>query len=276
MLIDKFGQRFLKELRDRFTTREPGCELYLLVDGAFVSGIHKIFKEDEKRILFDVLPSCNDETRNISPFLILFNPSDRRQQNLLDRSSGWPMISLIETSESLTELFNRLAAWCVVEIDGERYNFRFADTRRLPSVIRNLTPEQRFYFTGPAITWSFMGRDGNLAHMEIASGYLQEKLADSSPTLQQSQFQALLDDSWADEILAIMTYRGERTTSTYYQRWVSVMAALEAANAARLSESHSVEWAIWCAKNHYGGDLPLAKILRTWCEDHAVVYHDKF
>jgi hypothetical protein len=68
---------------------------------------------------------------------------------LLDKCSGWPMMCAIETPESQAELAARLAAWCVVEVDDQRFNFRFPDTRRLPAIFDALTPTQRAEFAGP-------------------------------------------------------------------------------------------------------------------------------
>jgi hypothetical protein len=52
------------------------------------------------------------------------------------------MVSAIVTLETFVELVDRLAAWCVVEVDDQYFNFRFPDTRRLPDILGVLKPEQ--------------------------------------------------------------------------------------------------------------------------------------
>jgi hypothetical protein len=81
MLIDAYDKHWL----DWLDAGEVGCEgsLYLLVDGAFVPGIHRRVKavvsaEYAPSLLFEALPSCSDATRDVSPFLVPFQPSNPR------------------------------------------------------------------------------------------------------------------------------------------------------------------------------------------------------
>lgn len=268
MLIDKFEKRFFAELDGRVTNQQQQCKLYLLIDGAFVNGIHKLFKEEEKRVLFDSLPSSKNEARNVSPFLIQLNSRDQRQRILLARSNGWPMISLIETPEDLAGLYARLAAWCVVEVDKDRFNFRFADTRRLPAIVKYINFDQRSHFAGPALRWSYVGRDGKWKDLDIAERTTKDASLDFVPVLEKSQFAALVDDGRADEVLAIMAYRGEDVNCTHFQRWSLTMDAIEVADQFDLSESDSIEWAIWCVKNYPSGTPDLSNTLEEWRQDN--------
>src|SRR5665647_300575 len=100
MLIDPYCERWL----DRLNTPNdalPGVEsTYLLIDGVFVPGLHRLLdaalpSSQATALLFETLPSCSDETRDVSPFLLPYRPSHTRVQTLLGRCSGWPMVSAI-------------------------------------------------------------------------------------------------------------------------------------------------------------------------------------
>lgn len=69
------------------------------------------------------------------------------------------MISLLETAESLDELNQRMADWCLVEVEDQTFNC-FPDTRRLPIIWRVLTREQRGSMVGPTNSWRLIGLNG--------------------------------------------------------------------------------------------------------------------
>jgi hypothetical protein len=153
MLTDPYDERWL----ERLDVPTEAKNLYLLVDGAFVPGLHRHIKAavpfaDSPRLLFEALPGCNDKTRDVSPFLVRYatNPA---LDALLAKCSGFPMISAIETIESQTDVAERLAAWSVVQVEGQHYNFRFPDTRRLQGIFDALTSKQRSEVAGPATRW---------------------------------------------------------------------------------------------------------------------------
>jgi hypothetical protein len=161
MLTDPYTERWL----ERLSVPTEAENLYLLVDGAFVHGLHRHMKAavpsaDAPRLLFEELPGCNDKTRDVSPFLIRYHATNPALDALLAKCSGFPMISAIETVEGQLDLAERLAAWCVVQLDGQFFNFRFPDTRRLPGIFAALTPHQQSQLTGPASRWSYIDRSG--------------------------------------------------------------------------------------------------------------------
>lgn len=276
MLIDVFPLDCFEKIHCRASNLLPDFSLYLLVDGAFVEGIHKIFPEEEKRILFDSLPSCTARTRDFSPFLIELKPLDRRIRALFDRCSGWPMISAIETTESLSALANRVAAWCIVDADGSRFNFRFADTRRIPGISRILTAKQISSFLGPASNWSFIGREGHWEMVAISERSSLPVHSICDPQLEKSQFNALIEDGRADEVLAVMDYRGELPGSSPSGIWKSIIVALEIAARNNLADMDAIEWSIWCANNHSDEfDAKLQIRLQEWLTKHRLTDHDR-
>jgi hypothetical protein len=259
MLIDAFEEDFFDKLDMQAAKLVAPTKLYLLIDGAFVPGLHKSLASDSKTLLFASLPGCNDETADASPFLTPYVPQDKRMRWLLRRSSRWPMLSLIETTESLAQLSARLSAWCVVEADGMRFNFRFADTRRLPAIVRTLSPEQRAQFTGPATGWSYVARDGSWSRLEVP-GFGVE-LA-NGPVLDDLQFAALVDDSRADEALVRLGDRGYEVGKHPSVSHARVTAALRIAVSDALTNDDVLDWCAWFWR--HAGAYPDASALAVF------------
>lgn len=263
MLIDKFAPKSIDVLCGR--TLDSRVHLYLLIDGAFMSGVHRVFDDKEKGILFDALPCCTDATRDVSPFVVAFQPTDRRQRVLLDRCSGWPMVSAIETPEGLAQLSSRLAAWCIIEVDDQRFNFRFSDTRRLPAIFNSLTPQQRATFTGPMKRWSYIARDGSWEELPV-SGDSDENAVD--PILDECQFASLVDDSRVDELLALLRDRGHDVYGLPSRSHSLVSTALRAASSAALEEDDIVQWCLWFwERDKCEEDSGAITLLKNWRQE---------
>lgn len=238
MLIDTFADDWLERLESR-TATHPVCPVYLLIDGAFVPGLHKLLEENSKSLLFESLPGCTGETKDVSPFLTLWDTGDKRLRNLLRRCDRWPMVSAIETPESLKELSDRLAAWCVVEVDGQRFNLRFADTRRLPAIFCTLNTLQRAQMTGPAVRWSYVARDGQWAELEVVAA--AEEIA-SEAKLDQHQFGTLVGDSRADELMNSMRHRLHDPYRHPSRSHALLSTALQGAAGASMGAKDTKDW----------------------------------
>lgn len=260
MLIDTYDAHWL----DRFDVSAGAT--YLLIDGVFVPGLYRRIKatvpvSDAPSLLFEKLPGCSDKTRDVSPFLVQFQPSNLRFRALLQQCSGWPMICAIETTESQTELTERLAAWCVVEVDGQRFNFRFPDTRRLPAIFDALLDGQRAQFAGPATRWSYIDRGGKWQELRVPQ--VLYPIADR-PRLDDQQFAKLVNDSEADEVISILVYGGH-DVAPHARFHATVALALHVARNADL-DTHAK--AAWCESCLTGGLSPnkdqLAAQLARW------------
>jgi hypothetical protein len=234
------------------------------VDGAFVPGLHKKLRPDEKAILFESLPGCREETKDMSPFLAPFKSADKTIARLLKRCNQWPMVSAIETTEFLRELSERLASWCVVEADGQRFNFRFADTRRLPCIFKTLSPAQRVAFCGPVVRWTYVSRDGRWAELKIDG---PSAPAAAEPVLNQRQFASLVHDSRVDELMVQLGYRGNATYKHPVRSHQLLTAALKTATDAELSEEHVLDWCEWFWRRDSLHDKSAAALaLESWRE----------
>jgi hypothetical protein len=216
----------------------------LLIDGVFVPGLHRKLHQLSPTLLFESLPGCNDETRDVSPFLVPYAKSASNLALRLKQCNGWPMLSAIETSESQSELAERLAAWCIVEVDGQRFNFRFPDTRRLPDIFSVLTDAQKSQMAGPARRWSFIARDGTWRELSVAS--VASAIADRPAVLDERQFAELVADSEADEVLTMLRDRGYVIESDPYLHHSIVSQALGAARNSALDVGAKLDWCERC------------------------------
>jgi hypothetical protein len=242
MLIDSFNESFFEQLDMRAAKLTAPNALYLLFDGAFLPGLHRMLTTENKSLLFASRAGCNDETADCSPFLTRYVAHDKGMRSLLSRCSGWPMVSLIETSESLAQLSNRLSAWCIVEADGQRFNFRFADTRRLPSIVLTLDSAQHAQFAGPATRHSYVDRTGNLNELDVPRTTAEPA---TGPVLNDRQFASLVDDSRADELFVLLGDRGYKVNDRPSVGNARMTAAIQVAVSSKLDESDVLPWCIW-------------------------------
>jgi hypothetical protein len=266
MLVDPYDDRWL----DRFVVPDGGTTqtgvTYLLIDGVFVPGLHRRIKAvtpstHAPSLLFEGLPGCSESTRDVSPFLVQYEPSNSRLRALLGSCNGWPMISAIETAESQAKLTERLAAWCVVEVDGQRFNFRFPDTRRLPAIFDALSDVQRAAVAGAATRWSYIDRSGKWQDLAVLR--TPSAIADR-PRLDDEQFAKLVDDSEADEIMSILAYQGHEV-GRHSQDYATVSLALRVSRSADLGTVSKVAWCESCLTNGLARDeRHLAAQLPQW------------
>lgn len=267
MLTDPFADDWLNVLQQRYRERPSGHALHVLVDGAFVSGLHRRIAASRKVLLFEGLPASGPATLDVSPFVLSFDPEERALGSVLRACRGWPMVSVIATPEPWRNLAARLAAWCVIEADGQRFNFRFADTRRLPAILKTLGRAQRGQLTGPALSWSYIGRDGEWCTLALdGSG---DAIA-TDPRLDDAQFGALVEDSRADEVLARLAAHPARGTYRPSQAHALISSALAPALHAGLDDRELVEWCGWLLAHGWRDDGQDIAVLFTVWKTHAL------
>lgn len=218
------------------------ARLYLLLDGVFLPGLHRKLAALSPSLLFEALPGCTDATRDVSPLLLAYSAafSVAFEAPWLARCSGWPMLSAIATRESQAELASRLAAWCIVEADGQRFNFRFPDTRRLPAIHAALTREQQAQLAGPAVSWSYIARDGHWRQLPVLRQ--DSAHAERPVVLSEQQFASLVSDSETDEILAVLHERGHDHSQDRHGAYLLVAQALAAIAGEPLDTYDKADW----------------------------------
>ena len=250
MLIDKYADNWIDELDRWVGALADDKHLYLLIDGVFVPGLYRAVKaavptDVAPQLLFEGLPGCNDETRDVSPFVFPYTlPTLPGLRKALLRCDGWPMVHAIITPLSLVELAQGLAQWCIVQADEQRFNFRFADTRRLPGILNSFTLEQRAHFVGPALAWYIINRAGQW--QAVGELPLAPATTPLDTRLNVAQFSALVDDAEADGILTIFQDRGMQWPGQHAAVYAVVAKALETAEALKLEDGVRVDWCEAC------------------------------
>jgi hypothetical protein len=235
LLIDEFAEGVLEEL-DAFAAASEKHNLYVLIDGAFDPGLQRRFIAElgghALHLLFDDLPSVTEEVLDVSPFVFRYLPGNPAIRELLKRCSGLPMLSAIASPEPLQTLAERLSAWTIIASDGARFNFRFADTRRLPTILRMLRDEQLGAMVGPALAWHYVARTGQWA-MATLSG-ASAPVNPRPQTLDSEQFASMADDAEADAMLAGIKKSGHVFQGCPSEHFQCVVLVWEAAIARGL------------------------------------------
>jgi len=228
MYISTYEETWLSDMDDLAQqTVAAGRNLYLLVDGAFSPGLYRHFQYLDIKLLFRSLPGCDAKADDVSPFLVGYEGGGAVKR-ALQRCSGWPMISLIDSAEPLELLAERLSRWCIVEADNQFFNLRYADTRRLPAIYSTLTAQQRSNMLGDARSLWFMGRDGKWALLPIKAA-AAEAVTTDIPRLDIHQYSRLIEDSITDEILSVLKDRGHAVESAPFRYYRSVVDAVSVA-----------------------------------------------
>jgi hypothetical protein len=250
MFIDEFEAGWLDELDRWVDELEDNRQLYLLIDGVFVPGLQRrfisILGDRAVSLLFETLPACSDAVKDASPFVLQYPKGKQAVRDLLKLCSGWPMVSVIETSEPLDRLAERLAAWCVVENDGQRFNFRFPDTRRLPGIYGALTPLQQGEIAGAAVQWNYIDRQGRWQSLTLAG--VANAMQDRPQQLNNEQFGRMVSDSEVDEMIARLDYSGNRPAGKPSNVFAFVAHVLAVANARELVNDQRLKWVMECAR----------------------------
>lgn len=270
MLIDPFQPDCQSELIRRHAALPSGVGLVLLIDGAFIPKlVRQLGNACKPILLFELLPGCSKEARDVSPFLVSFDPGDKLLLRLLTRCSGWPMLSVLTTYESVEHLAKRLVAWCIVDVEGQSFNFRFPDTRRLPMIFETLTRQQRGELTGNAIGWHYIARNGNWSSLPLEASTIPLSVSDR-PTLDETQFGKMLRDSEPDEMWVQLLDRGVRTHLLPSQRHTVLSNAIHVADESDLDDLLKIDWCIDCLeKDCHSNSDTLRASLAEWIQQNS-------
>jgi hypothetical protein len=145
----------------------------------------------------------------------------------------------------MAQVGRRLSAWCIVEVDGQRFNFRFPDTRRLPAIFDALTPGQQRAFVGGTSCWHYVDRDGTWRALPLDRAAEPAEIV-TDAKLDDEQFARLVEDSEADELWTRLQYRGIEWPGLASQRHWLLSQALVTARKYRLDEMGTIRWCSHC------------------------------
>lgn len=260
IFIDKFQDDWIDWLDSTLAQVRPAENLILLLDGAFIPGIHNAVRkarpgDSEVHRLFDFTGNDNEKAQNVSPMVIQYAPHHPVFKKVLTQFDGNPMVSAIITTETAEMLAARLAAWCLVECDGQTFNFRFPDTRRFPGIFKALTEKQRQELAGPARQWSYIGRNGFWQSIDINPSETPVAIA---AKLNESQFAAIVEDSQADEILYVLQCQARQWPRQHSEVHATIVRAIAAAKVLDLEGSRLNSWCEACVDNGLEDDPVLA------------------
>jgi hypothetical protein len=270
MLINLLVPGWESNLEKQYAALPAGARLVLLIDGAFAPMLFQPLDSHCKPfLLFEFLPGCSTEARNVSPFVVKFDPENKSLTRLLKRCSEWPMLSVLTTYESAEQLAERLSAWCIVEVGGQNFNFRFADTRRLPKIFETLTQQQRRGLVGNTIGWHYISRDGSWSSLLVELSTISLSLTDKA-VLNETQFGQLLVDSEPDEMWVRLLDRGIQTDLLPSHRHALLSSALHVADRMGLDEFLQTDWCMHCIQTSCSSDLgTLQATLIDWISKNA-------
>lgn len=279
MLIDPYQAGWLAQLLEQYQRLSTGARLVMLIDGAFVPGLFRQLSGSRPVLLFESLPGCSEAVKDVSPFLVEFQPDGQELLRVLEQCDGLPMLSAIVTHESVEIFGQRLAAWCIVEIEGERFNFRFPDTRRLPAIFDTLTRQQQRSFVGNVASWRYIDRDGSWTDLRLDECGDGTAATTSKAELNRVQFARLVGDSEADEIWARLQYRGVVWEGLPSRLHHVLITALELSRQHGLDDISTLRW---CSSvvNDTGvdGGVSVAEAFWRWkkasTESHVEEFQD--
>ena len=177
-LIDHYSPDWVRETQAMirgWLSREPRPYVYLLIDAAFrhettLPVIRELWPDKRWQSLYQDAPNTSEQVLSVSPLLLAVDEEALGVLEAIAReTTGQPMLSLIVTRESLSSLWERLAAFRFISVQSNRYVLRLTDTRRLPQIVDMLTEEQRTRLYGQALAWWYTARDGCWRALDIDS-----------------------------------------------------------------------------------------------------------
>ncbi|WP_332851783.1 DUF4123 domain-containing protein [Duganella sp. S19_KUP01_CR8] len=274
MLIDTYQENWLTDLHERASRLGGETQVYLLIDGVFVPGLYRQVRKaapaTEMTLLFETLPACSDKVRDVSPFLVRYDATVGGLDKVLGLCSGSPMVSAIETEETLTQLTERLAAWCVIYSDGQRFNFRFPDTRRLPGIFSALRADQRAQLAGPATRWAYIDRKGGWKELPVPM--VDSPVVQDRPELDDGQFGMMVSDNEVDSMLVRISRRQHLPDEKPSHLHATISLALRVAEAQTLDENLLIDWCEECLLHSVLPDeMVMAKRIVEWRQSVAAV-----
>lgn len=269
--IDTWAPDWWAQLTRLAEDKPAHSYLHLLADSAFSPGLHRaLLKYGTWLSLFDGNPGDPEGLRNVSPWVGTWVGPSAKLHDALSACSGAPMLSAVITPEPLDAWAARLRPWCVVDVDGQWFNFRFPDTRRLPGIWEVLDERQQALLAGPAESWHYIGRDG---HWHSLPGlFATSTEAASNICISEPQFAQIMADAAADEVLFRMMAQGRHQHVRHSLKHTAVSIGLRVAQETALDESRHVAWADHCvAMADFKGQLSAAEAhtaLPLWAREN--------
>ena len=241
---------------DTLATEDSALRPVALLDGAFLLDrllpwMEQWLPSESWWSVYEGLPNTDRQVMQASPQLVDLNHLDGMQRSvLLKGTSGYPMLSIMMTKASLSQLASQLQAFCIISTPSARYTLRFADTRLLPTIMSILTNEQRALFSQNIHAWHYVDRAAQWASLPLVDKYDNTVIPPiNGIALNNEQYRALIDSAQVDRALAFI----EDTSPELYACW------------QRPSERHR-----WFQQHMALADAPVSLAeLPAYLEQHA-------
>lgn len=178
---------------------------YLMDAGALSSSELALLRQrDDVQWIYDHVGDPQAEA--LGPVLAAPAPTvqDLVEQVSRDPERTWSVGSLF-ADVCLKQLAQHLRSLRYVHTrDGQRYYWRFADSRCLTALWQTMSASQQTRAQGPIQRWQYVDRDGShqqLALSPTTSGHV-DRVAGGALVLSDQQLARLLDTVWPDQLLA--------------------------------------------------------------------------
>jgi Domain of unknown function (DUF4123) len=253
-LIDPLAEVTIATLSDWIVNQSHDpSRVYLLIDGSVDPSlrqkIDRIVPPEARALVFAGHAGAGDDTLALSPLLVnvralvvhqTAHQSVDRIGKICRLASGLPVLSVLESSASLSEIAAHLRVYVTTSCADSGFVLRFADTRVLPNLVRAMTSEQRDGFLGATSSWTYVSRSGELLRLPCPSLNVPAQPLE----LSDEQFIQVLDASEPDTILDRLCRAGtscaKLAPSKQYEEVRRLLA--EANQAGVQAEADRVVW----------------------------------
>jgi hypothetical protein len=203
--VDAIEPAFLPALlreAQAMQAREPGLNLYVLVDAAFAH-VKSIPSLDAWRGQGSSLyaGSALSDFGQAAPFIAPVSGMTAQLARLLNEASGLPMLSFIASRLDAAELKAHFLPFLEVATpDGQQMVLRFADTRVLATIDAQMCLAEPQWRAGIAHWW-LPTRDGQLAALPVVAEPPVLQAPPGPVALEQGTLDRLLASTEADAII---------------------------------------------------------------------------
>ncbi|MFC7421001.1 DUF4123 domain-containing protein [Iodobacter arcticus] len=203
MMINAYSQDCAQVLLAQLATYlSESTQVYALLDHSFDP---RLLKKMRNRIIWTSLYQDHGAETDVSPLLCELNSEDQITFNeqielLLKITNGQPMLSFYLSTLDREAIFSHFDQYFDVTILPEKlsYILRYADTRILPNLLAQLSPEQKAAFLSPFSSVVYFDRAAQIVQLE---GGGQTQITNQALVLTEAQFIKMMDWALPDQIL---------------------------------------------------------------------------
>ncbi|MEJ2795855.1 DUF4123 domain-containing protein [Iodobacter sp. LRB] len=203
MMMNAYPQDSAQVLFAQLATYlSESTQVYALLDHSFDP---RLLKKMRDRIVWTSLYQDHGAEADVSPLLCVLNSENEAElmeqiKLLLKITNGQPMLSFYLSTLDREAIFSHFDYYFDVSILPEKlsYILRYADTRILPNLLAQLSPEQKAAFLSPFSSVVYFDRAAQIIQLE---GGGQTKITNQALVLTEVQFISMMDKALPDQIL---------------------------------------------------------------------------